>query len=153
LHHAAIVVPSLEEAIEFYIATLGYTLVKTANWEGDRNPLARLTNIESLSGASALLRLDLTCLEIFSFKTFIPSPQASLPTVAGIRHLAFEVPDLSSSLKSFLHHGGRQIGDVLRVPGGGAACYCTDPFGNIIELLEPGGSMPSMRADISGNDE
>ena len=42
--------------------------------------------------------------------------------------------------------GGQKMNDPFSVPGGATAVYCRDPFGNLLELVEPGGRFPPLVA-------
>lgn len=80
---------------------------------------------------------DHPTIEIFSYDEMVP---ANTPVVnrVGIAHLAFEVDDVESTLRSVLDAGGGQIGEVVRTQyadGRNAVfVYATDCEGNIIEL-------------------
>jgi len=153
IHHPALVVPDLDAAIDFYTQALGAELVKRAAWEPGNEMFDALTGIENSSAQFCLLRFGHSYLEIFAYASS-RDDAASNPKAdeLGIRHLAFEVSAIDEAVEQTKNHGGTTLGKTVHVPGGGSACYCRDPFGNIIELLVPGGKMPDLRTDRPENE-
>ena len=58
------------------------------------------------------------------------------PCDPGIRHIAFEFDDLHAACDLFKAKGGTLHGDPVSL-GHTWAIYGRDPFGNIIELMQP----------------
>jgi glyoxylase I family protein len=76
-------------------------------------------------------------LEIFSYDLMLLKPDAAANRL-GLGHIAFQVPDVTASLKRVVVHGGKAIGSVTSVPVAGKGVvtfvYAADPEDNIVEL-------------------
>jgi glyoxylase I family protein len=91
IHHVAIICSDYEASKRFYTKILGFT-IKAENYRAERKSF----------------KLDLAlgeryCIELFSF----PDPPARLsrPEACGIRHLAFEVEDLTEATAWLIENG------------------------------------------------
>lgn len=85
IHHIAIICSDYEKSKHFYTAILGCTII-AENYRQERNSY----------------KLDLAingtyAIELFSFPN--PPQRVSRPEAAGLRHLAFEVDDIESTIK------------------------------------------------------
>ncbi|MEO1081707.1 MAG: VOC family protein [Pseudomonadota bacterium] len=145
IHHPALVVPDLDAAIAFYENTFSGELIKRAFWEAGNSQFDALTGLKDSAAAFCLMRFGGSYIELFEYrssrdKEWRPAQADDL----GLRHLAFQVRDLDHAVEQLLHAGGSTLGDSVHVANGGSARYCRDPFGNIVELLVPGGKMPSL---------
>lgn len=148
IHHPGLVVTDIAVAIEFYGRALGAELVKHSSWPTGSAQFDRLTGLQDSAAEFCLMRLGASYLEIFQYDS---SKNKEVNTLAadelGIRHLAFEVADLDLAEKHLLSAGGSPLGNPVHVPAGGSARYYRDPFGNILELLVAGGTMPSIASN------
>ncbi len=76
-------------------------------------------------------------LEIFSYKNSIAGPE-SVANLTGFGHIAFEVDDVTASLRKIISYGGSNLGKIVskQIQGAGLIVftYAKDPEGNIIEL-------------------
>jgi glyoxylase I family protein len=91
IHHAAIICSDYVRSKRFYTEVLGLAIVAEVFREARRS-----------------YKLDLALpdgaqLELFSFPT--PPARPSYPEACGLRHLAFEVPDLDACVLSLQSHG------------------------------------------------
>ena len=145
IHHVALVTPNLDQAIAFYCQALSFSLVKRSHWQVPQPLFDSLMGLKNSAADFCLLKSANCYLEIFCYDS---SKHQNLPPAAadqpGIRHIALEVASIDSLLASIIEAGGSRVGQQIQVPGGGAAIYCRDPFGNIIELIEPAGTMPGL---------
>lgn len=147
LHHPALVVPNLDDAIAFYESALGGKLIKRAAWEPGTAQFDDLTGLRNSAAAFCLVGFGSSYIEMFEYRSSRDNePRHPEADELGIRHLAFQVADLDSAVASLLAAGGSTLGESVHVAGGGSARYCRDPFGNILELLVPGGKMPPIPA-------
>ena len=145
IHHPAIVVPDLSGAIAFYEAALDGELIKRSAWDQGTEQFDALTGLTDSAAAFCLMRFGHSFLEMFEFASSRHHDQrASSADELGIRHLAFQVSDLRKAEERLIAAGGTTVGETIHVTGGGSARYCRDPYGNIIELLVPGGKMPPL---------
>lgn len=91
VHHVAIICSDYEKSKDFYTRVLGLTIL-AENFREQRNSY----------------KLDLAlegqyCIELFSFPK--PPRRVSRPEACGLRHLAFEVDDISVAVKWLNENG------------------------------------------------
>lgn len=91
IHHVAIICSDYEKSKDFYTRILGLTVL-AENFREQRNSY----------------KLDLAlggqyCIELFSFPE--PPERVSRPEARGLRHLAFEVGDISLAVKWLNENG------------------------------------------------
>ena len=145
-HHAALVVPDLEQAVRFYSGLAGYKKIRASRWDPD----SVFNRIIGMSGSSArfcMLAGDGGCLELFEYE----QPQSTADPAAlnasdyGIRHLCFQVDDVALALARVLELGGAKMNEPETNALGITCVYCRDPFGNLLELLRPAGDFPQVK--------
>lgn len=56
----------------------------------------------------------------------------------GTAHVAFGITDMEDTLQRILRLGGARKTRVRQMENGNKLCFCTDPEGNWIELIERG---------------
>ena len=122
IHHIAIICSDYEKSRDFYVNKLGLTVASESYRESRRSHKLNL----SLPDGSEL--------ELFSFPS--PPRRPSYPEACGLRHLAFAVTDLGSSLKAL-----RAVGIMAEEPRiddqtGCRFAFFSDPDGLPIELYE-----------------
>jgi glyoxylase I family protein len=91
LHHIAIICKDYEKSKHFYINYLGFEIAKEVYREDRKS-----------------FKLDLVLngqylLELFSFPN--PPQRLSRPEATGLRHLAFEIDDISASINALQEQG------------------------------------------------
>lgn len=122
IHHAAIIASDYQVSKEFYTEVLGLRIV-AENYRAERS-----------SHKLDLALPDGTQLELFSF----PDPPARLswPEACGLRHLAFEVPDVAAALHELRDRGVRT--EEIRVDEhtGRRFVFFFDPDDLPLELYE-----------------
>jgi glyoxylase I family protein len=121
-HHVALICSDYERSKAFYTQTLGLEVVR----EVDRKERHSF-NLD--------LRLpDGTQVELFSFPD--PPKRPSYPEACGLRHLAFEVPDIDETVEELQHKG--VIVEPVRVDEhtGKRFTFFADPDGLPLELYE-----------------
>jgi glyoxylase I family protein len=126
IHHIAILTDDYERSKSFYTEILGFEIVK-----------------ETYRQERASYKLDLAInghyqVELFSFPEY--KERNSFPESKGLRHLAFEVDDVASSVVE-LRSKGVDVQDV-RVDEitGKRFAFFYDPNGQPLELYEEGGA-------------
>ncbi|MCL5269501.1 MAG: VOC family protein [bacterium] len=88
-------------------------------------------------GEFVMLRLGSCCIELFNNGAADPHAIGGEQPV-GLKHLAFEVPDLAAAAAA-LQADGIKTGDFLDCSGivpRMRVCFFRDPEGNILELME-----------------
>lgn len=91
VHHVAIICSSYARSKDFYVNTLGLT-VKAEHYRAERD-----------SYKLDLALGDRYVVELFSFPS--PPPRVSGPEACGLRHLAFEVPDVGAAIAQLARRG------------------------------------------------
>jgi glyoxylase I family protein len=122
VHHIAIICSDYQQSKKFYIENLGLTIVKEA-YRKERNSY----------------KLDLALneqyiIELFSFPN--PPARPSRPEACGLRHLAFSVDDIESSIYTLNSKGITT--EPIRIDEftGKRFTFFADPDGLPIELYE-----------------
>jgi catechol 2,3-dioxygenase-like lactoylglutathione lyase family enzyme len=134
--HPGIVVPNLEQAIDFYGKAFGFRLLSDQEgWENSPET-DRAIGCPGSASRGAMLAGHNCYLELFEYSSPTQTadpPDAFLAHEPGIRHIAFYVDDVKKEFERFLSVGGKALGELV---DGATAVYVRDPFGNIIELAE-----------------
>ncbi|MDH4089121.1 MAG: VOC family protein [Cyclobacteriaceae bacterium] len=122
IHHVAIICANYQTSKEFYTKILGFTVLA----EHYRN--------ERKSYKLDLALGDHYCVELFSFPE--PPRRLSRPEACGLRHLAFEVDDLMTTI-SWLHQNS-VVTEPIRVDEftGKRFTFCEDPDNLPLEFYE-----------------
>lgn len=142
-HHTGVVVPDLDAAVQFYCSLFGFEIFSQGSWDADNAGFNQVVGLESSSARLCMLRGDNAFLELFEYAPVLePRERQRNANETGIRHLCFAVRDVQSMLDRCVELGGSKINEPYSVPGGATAAYCRDPFGNLIELVTPGGRFP-----------
>jgi glyoxylase I family protein len=122
LHHVAIICSDYAASKRFYTEILGLEiLAETYRTERDSYKLDLATNGQYL-------------IELFSFPS--PPPRPSYPEAAGLRHLAFAVPDVAAAIRHLEAHG--VACEPVRVDEltGRRFTFFSDPDGLPLEFYE-----------------
>ena len=122
IHHAAIICSDYQASKDFYTRILGLSII------------AETYRAERVSYKLDLALPDGSQIELFSFPD--APPRASRPEAQGLRHLAFEVDDVSAC-KEMLEAQGVVVEDI-RMDELTARCFVffADPDGLPLELYE-----------------
>jgi catechol 2,3-dioxygenase-like lactoylglutathione lyase family enzyme len=145
IHHAGIVVPDIERAINFYCRGLDMELVHEGGWQAPSPIVDAIVGVGGTTAKVALLRSEWGFIELFQYLAPDQPEQVSEHAYRlGIRHVCFEVTDPDEALQQIVQAGGEKMFSPQQIPGGGKAIYCRDPFGNLIELTTATGRMPSI---------
>lgn len=122
VHHIAVICSNYEVSKAFYTEILGLHVVRET-WRAERQSY----------------KLDLALegeyiLELFSFPS--PPPRPSRPEATGLRHLAFEVDDVSNIVEALKKHD--IIAETIRVDEmtGKRFTFIADPDGLPLEFYE-----------------
>ena len=122
IHHVAIICSDYEASKRFYTKILGFS-IKAEHYRAERNSF----------------KLDLSlgnqyCIELFSFPD--PPARVSRPEACGLRHLAFEVADLTRATQWLTENG--VFTEPIRVDEytGKRFTFFADPDGLPLELYE-----------------
>jgi len=133
VHHPALSVPDMEEALSFYCGLLGFEVVMNADL-----PAGLMERPFGLDRAACKVRMIAkggTCIELFEFEDAPAGDPGRPVNQHGIAHIALASDDVPAD-----HARLAAAGVVFNTPPQGESpqqwCYGRDPFGNVIELLE-----------------
>ena len=137
LTHVGLCVSDLERSLRFYRDLLGFRSVKEIEVEGE--PADTLLGLRDVKLRAAYLERDGVTLELLRFaRPPAPPPRRRTLHEHGLTHLSFRVADLDATLAAVRAAGEPVLDETLiRVPASGtAACFVTDPDGQLIELVQ-----------------
>jgi glyoxylase I family protein len=122
IHHIAILTDEYEKSKAFYTEILGFTIIKETYRESRKS-----------------YKLDLAIngqyqIELFSFPEY--RERASFPEAKGLRHLAFAVENIETSVKELIAKG--IVVQKIRTDKltNKKFCFFNDPNGQPLELYE-----------------
>ena len=135
LHHAAIAVPSIEEALAFYVDVVGFEVVMEADIPGGIDVMAQALGIADSEFKVRMIKKGNSCIEMFEFGKSETGEAARPPNKLGITHFALVSDDIENDYKKLVEAGVTFNAELF---GGAPArfAYGRDPFGNLFELLE-----------------
>ncbi|HEY3665264.1 MAG TPA: VOC family protein [Polyangiaceae bacterium] len=128
IHHAAIICSDYPRSKHFYSEVLGLRIV------------SEVFRAERGSHKLDLALPDGTQIELFSFPS--PPPRPSYPEACGLRHLAFEVPDLAASVDRLEAQGVPTEPIRIDEYTGRRFTFFADPDGLPLELYEADSASP-----------
>lgn len=146
--HVGVTVPNAEDAIEWYQSVLGFQLMiepqEYTAGEGYFGKLvADMLGPHVVSGKIAMMDAgNGVGFEVFEFLDPKPEQRGSDENTqfylqkTGTFHFCVIDPDIEGLARRIAETGGKQRSAVWEFsPGlGFYACYCEDPFGNIVEI-------------------
>ncbi len=138
-HHFGIVVPDLEKASRFYQQALGFEEERRFGWTREHSSFVEQVIDVKDSAAQAIMLKGPHChLELFEYSSpeSRGDPQSERASDRGIAHLAFTFDDIDAAWQRFKEAGGAMHHEPMHL-GDRWVIYCRDPFGNIIELMQP----------------
>ena len=133
LDHAAIAVPDIQQALDFYCDVIGFEVV--AAFDLPAGLMEQPFGIEKAACTVRKIQLGNTRLELFEFEDSEAADPARPVNRQGLTHIALRSNDVPADYE-LLHAAGV----VFNTPPQGESptqwCYGRDPFGNVIELIE-----------------
>lgn len=137
VHHVAISVPDMEQAIAFYIDVLGFETLWSRTLAGDDSGADAIIGLSGVAAKIRMIKTGSCCIELWEYQN--PMPQAKdarySPANHGFAHICLAVTDIQAEHDRLGHAGMTFVGMPHRA-GFASAIYGRDPFGNIIELYE-----------------
>jgi catechol 2,3-dioxygenase-like lactoylglutathione lyase family enzyme len=147
LHHLGIVVPDLDRARTFYEKMLGFELVMEESWQAPDELYDQGTGLKNSAARGYIMKGANCYLELWQYISPISSedPTEYCANDHGLRHLCFEVDDVTAEWERLKNLGGTPMNPpVFFDDEGNGAVYCRDPFGNLIEFTTAGVGYPSL---------
>jgi catechol 2,3-dioxygenase-like lactoylglutathione lyase family enzyme len=138
VHHISLATVDLDKCVHFYRDLLGMTLDRVSPLAPGWEPFETIVGLRNVRGQVAQFNLGNMNLEVFCYTDPVPKPGERRPACdAGIRHIAFDVTDISAEYERLKAAGVDFISPPQHLaPGKCTSCYLYDPDGNIVELQE-----------------
>lgn len=135
LHHAAMAVPQLDVAMDFYCGVLGFEVSMEAEVPSGFDQMSTALGTSDSGFKVRMIGKGGTRIELFEFNESVEDSGKKLANRIGITHIALACDDI---LKDFEHLSANGVTFNTQPFGEAPArfAYGRDPFGNIIELLE-----------------
>ena len=146
IDHLNIVVSDLARSLHFYCDVLGFTQTHEAQLEGEW--IERIVGLRGVKARAIFImapagepRIELLCYETPRGPALAENSHAN---TIGLRHIAFRVDNLASTVAQLRTAGVKLFSDPVRVPGGvvqfaagdKTLVYFLDPDGVLLELAE-----------------
>jgi len=142
VHHPALAVSDVQQALDFYCGVLGFEQVMAADIPSGIAPMNEAFGVDDAGCKVRMIKKGNSCIELFEFNAEEAGDPKRPVNRIGITHFALASDDIEKDYEHLASHGV-----VFNTPlfGGSAArfAYGRDPFGNVIELLEHAPDAPS----------
>jgi glyoxylase I family protein len=135
LHHAALAVPDMDRALEFYCGVLGFSVVMEAELPRGIDAMSQAFGIAEAACKVRMISKGGSCIELFEFAEAEAGEPARPVNRNGITHIAIASDDCLADYAWLQQHGVQFNAPPLGMAPNRFA-YGRDPFGNVIELLE-----------------
>ncbi len=134
IHHIAISVDNIDEAVTFYTNAFSFQPVQQENIDND--VLAnRVIGMDAIRARMVMLKAPAAFVELWQYTHPESEDRRSRPCDYGYPHMALQVENMETAVSRLRTHGMTFAGDAV-CGEQASAVYGYDPFGNIIELYE-----------------
>jgi glyoxylase I family protein len=136
LHHAALAVPSIDDALAFYCGVIGFEVVMEVQLPPGlmEKPFA----LDHAGCAVRMIQKNGTRIELFEFDRSEPGQPDRPVNQIGITHIALASDDVPKDVEG-LEAAGVRFHTPVQGESPNQWCYGRDPFGNVIEIIEHAG--------------
>lgn len=146
IHHIAIGVPELDQAVTFYCQAFGFTEVQRTTIASA--PKAdQAVGLEGMDADMAMLKAPNCYVELWQYKSPQGVNKISQPNDLGYPHMALEVEDIDAEHARLSALGMEFVGPPVNF-GESSAVYGRDPFGNVIEIYEIRNAATAQLSDV-----
>jgi catechol 2,3-dioxygenase-like lactoylglutathione lyase family enzyme len=136
IDHVGLTVPDIEAAVAFYRDVVGCTVVSRPEPGSDQN-VRRLVGVPDAKIRGAMLQTPAGQLIGLVMYEEPKKPAVLMETTTpSAVHLAFRVQDIDEVLERLKKTGSKPVSGPVQL-GSGRFVYCRDPFGVLLELIEP----------------
>jgi glyoxylase I family protein len=133
LHHTALAVPDIDQALAFYCDVLGFESGMHADIPGGL--LEEPFDIERAGCRVRMIHKGGTAIELFEFEHPEPGEPRRPVNRVGITHIALASDDVPADVAT-LEAAGVVFHSEIQGESPLQWCYGRDPFGNVIEVIE-----------------
>ncbi len=135
IHHPALAVPDMDQALAFYCDVLGFRKVMEADIPSGVSVMDEAFGVPDAGCKVRMVRKGNSCLELFEFNSPEEGTKNRPVNRMGITHFALCTDDFQKDYDDLVAKGV-----PFNTPPFGASptrfAYGRDPFGNVFELLE-----------------
>ncbi len=135
VHHIAIGVPDLDQALTFYCNALGFEVEQETTIAADHQKAGDAVGIPGFEARMAMLTTANIRIELWQYSRPEQRDRRSDPQDLGYPHFALEVDDIAVECERLSQAGVTFVGPPVDFESL-KAVYGRDPFGNLIELLQ-----------------
>jgi len=137
MEHVGIVVDDLTAATEFFVE-LGFKLL--GQWSGEGGAVDRVVGLEGVRTDVAMVETPEGHGQLELIKFHAPAGERgnrhAPANTPGLRHLAFRVDDIDTTVAGLQARGSELVGEVELFGDSYRLCYVRGPEGIIVELAE-----------------
>jgi glyoxylase I family protein len=133
IHHTALAVPNLDDAIAFYCGVLGFEVGMQADIPGGL--LEEPFGIDRAGCRVRMIHKGGTAIELFEFEHAEAGEARRPVNRVGITHIALASDDVPADVAR-LEAAGVDFHSDVQGESPQQWCYGRDPFGNVIEVIE-----------------
>ncbi|MDG2304493.1 MAG: VOC family protein [Candidatus Binatia bacterium] len=135
VHHPALAVPNIKQALDFYCGVVGFKVVMDVDLPSGFEAMSTALGLADGGCAIRMLRKGGSCLELFEFKESQAGDPARPVNREGLTHFALATDDFQADYDHLTSNGVKWNAEPFGQPPLRFA-YGRDPFGNVFELLE-----------------
>lgn len=135
IRHSGIVVTDIEKAKKFYQKYFNFTVAKEMNESGDF--IDKILGYQSLTVKTVKMNTGSSMLELLQFKNPKSENRDRQINDYGCTHIAITVSNLEELFRELSEEGIHFISAPQTSADGAAkVCFCRDPDGTFLELVE-----------------
>jgi glyoxylase I family protein len=137
IHHVAVSVPDLDEAVRFYCDVLGFEAQWGSQYAEPSDNVDRAIGLSGVAADMKMLKAGNAYIELWRYHNPAPRPKdpAYPPSDHGLAHFCLQVEDIAAEHARLSAGGMTFVGPPVDF-GQMSAVYGRDPFGNIVEIFE-----------------
>ncbi len=135
MHHAALAVKDINQALAFYCDVIGFEIEMEAEVPSGIDAMGVAMGISDSGFKIRMLKKGHSHLELFEFNDTEELDELRPVNRTGITHIALATDDIEKDYE-YLTQNGVEFNAELFGPAPGRFAYGRDPFGNVIELIE-----------------
>ncbi len=146
IRHTGIYVDDIDGLEEFYKSAFDMTTICSKELDrgrlfdellGSDDSLIMTTKLITpygkLAGQGDMVELVKVMSDSFESPS-VPNPHPIF--MIGMGHIAFGVTDIEDVVSKIISAGGNEKTNIVEMKNGNKCCFCTDPEGNWIELIQ-----------------
>ena len=106
VHHPALAVPDMQQALDFYCGVIGFEQVMEADLPSGFEPMSQAFGVPDAGCKVRMVKKGNTCIELFEFNASEPGEKGRPVTKVGITHFALATDDIVNDFAHLEANGG-----------------------------------------------